>query len=119
MSNGTQERRKGNLGKTLLAGASSSYDLIAGPRCGVQLNWAVISCGWGNQQGTQFRAEAVYDRSVESFLLGFFPCACLGSREPATGDIPGDMRNVCLSCSLLHGAHHEPANGEPGDHPRL
>jgi hypothetical protein len=33
----------------------------------------VISYSWGNQQGTEFLAEAVYDGSLASFLKGFFP----------------------------------------------
>jgi hypothetical protein len=33
----------------------------------------VITYSWGNQQGTEFLAEAVYDDSLESFLRGFFP----------------------------------------------
>ena len=33
----------------------------------------VITYSWGNQRGTEFLAEAVYDGSLESFLKGFFP----------------------------------------------
>jgi len=33
----------------------------------------VIAYGWGNQQGTEFLAEVVYDGTLESFLEGFFP----------------------------------------------
>jgi hypothetical protein len=33
----------------------------------------VITYSWGNQQGTEFLAEAVYDGPLESFLMGFFP----------------------------------------------
>jgi alpha-L-fucosidase len=33
----------------------------------------VINYSWGNQQGTEFLAEAVYDGSLASFLRGFFP----------------------------------------------
>jgi hypothetical protein len=33
----------------------------------------IITYAWGNQQGTEFLAEAVYDGSLESFLQGFFP----------------------------------------------
>jgi hypothetical protein len=33
----------------------------------------VIYYSWGNQQGTEFLAEAVYDGSLASFLRGFFP----------------------------------------------
>jgi hypothetical protein len=32
----------------------------------------VITYSWGNQQGTEFLAEAEYDGSLRSFLLGFF-----------------------------------------------
>jgi hypothetical protein len=33
----------------------------------------VIMYSWGNQQGTEFLAEAVYDGTLVSFLKGFFP----------------------------------------------
>ena len=33
----------------------------------------IIIYSWGNQQGTEFLAEAVYDGSLMSFLRGFFP----------------------------------------------
>jgi alpha-L-fucosidase len=33
----------------------------------------IIYYSWGNQQGTEFLAEAVYDGSLASFLRGFFP----------------------------------------------
>jgi alpha-L-fucosidase len=33
----------------------------------------VITYSWGNQQGTEFLAEAVYDGSLAGFLKGFFP----------------------------------------------
>jgi alpha-L-fucosidase len=33
----------------------------------------VITYSWGNQQGTEFLAEAVYDGPLASFLKGFFP----------------------------------------------
>ena len=33
----------------------------------------VISYSWGNQQGTEFLAEAVYNGTLTSFLRGFFP----------------------------------------------
>jgi alpha-L-fucosidase len=32
----------------------------------------IITYSWGNQQGTEFLAQAVYDGSLESFLKGFF-----------------------------------------------
>ncbi len=32
----------------------------------------IVYC-WGNQQGTEFLAHAVYEGSVREFLLGFFP----------------------------------------------
>jgi hypothetical protein len=33
----------------------------------------IISYSWGDQQGTEFLAEAVYDGTMDSFLRGFFP----------------------------------------------
>jgi hypothetical protein len=33
----------------------------------------VIYYSWGNQQGIEFLAEAIYDGSLRDFLLGFFP----------------------------------------------
>lgn len=33
----------------------------------------IIYYSWGNQQGTEFLAHAVYNGSLESFLTGFFP----------------------------------------------
>ena len=33
----------------------------------------IINYSWGNQQGTEFLAEAVFDGSLEEFLAGFFP----------------------------------------------
>jgi hypothetical protein len=33
----------------------------------------VIIYSWGNQQGTEFLAEAVYEGPLASFLKGFFP----------------------------------------------
>ncbi len=33
----------------------------------------VIDYSWGNQQGTEFLAEAVYEGSLANFLRGFFP----------------------------------------------
>lgn len=33
----------------------------------------IITYAWGNQQGTEFLAEAVYDGPLEGFLRGFFP----------------------------------------------
>ena len=33
----------------------------------------IIMYSWGNQQGTEFLGEAVYDGSLSSFLKGFFP----------------------------------------------
>jgi hypothetical protein len=33
----------------------------------------IITYSWGNQQGTEFLAEAAYDGSLASFLRGFFP----------------------------------------------
>jgi len=33
----------------------------------------IIYYSWGNQQGTEFLAHAVYDGTLETFLRGFFP----------------------------------------------
>jgi hypothetical protein len=33
----------------------------------------ILTYSWGNQQGTEFLAEAVYDGSLASFLRAFFP----------------------------------------------
>jgi hypothetical protein len=33
----------------------------------------IITYSWGNQQGTEFLAEAVYDGTLAGFLRGFFP----------------------------------------------
>jgi beta-xylosidase len=33
----------------------------------------IINYSWGNQKGTEFLAEAVYDGTVEQFLSGWFP----------------------------------------------
>ncbi len=33
----------------------------------------IIDYSWGNQQGTEFLAEAVYDGTLANFLRGFFP----------------------------------------------
>jgi hypothetical protein len=33
----------------------------------------ILIYSWGNQQGTEFLAEAVHDGTLESFLKGFFP----------------------------------------------
>lgn len=33
----------------------------------------IINYSWGNQQGTEFLAEAVYDGTAEEFLEGWFP----------------------------------------------
>jgi hypothetical protein len=33
----------------------------------------IITYNWGNQQGTEFLAGAVYDGTLQSFLKGFFP----------------------------------------------
>lgn len=33
----------------------------------------IINYSWGNQQGTEFLAEAVYDGTLEEFLRGWFP----------------------------------------------
>ena len=40
----------------------------------------IINYSWGNQQGTEFLAEAVYDGTVEQFLSGWFPEKNLDSR---------------------------------------
>jgi hypothetical protein len=36
-------------------------------------NPTIITYSWGNQQGTEFLAEAVYDGALASFLKDFFP----------------------------------------------
>lgn len=33
----------------------------------------IINYSWGNQQGTEFLAEAIYDGPVDEFLRGYFP----------------------------------------------
>ena len=33
----------------------------------------IITYSWGNQQGTEFLAEAAYEGTLASFLKGFFP----------------------------------------------
>lgn len=33
----------------------------------------IINYSWGNQQGTEFLAEAVYDGTIEGFLTGWYP----------------------------------------------
>jgi hypothetical protein len=33
----------------------------------------VIYYSWGNQQGTEFLAEAIYEGTLASFLRGYFP----------------------------------------------
>ena len=33
----------------------------------------IINYAWGNQQGTEFLAEAVYEGSLKEFLMGWFP----------------------------------------------
>ncbi len=39
----------------------------------------VITYSWGNQQGNEFLAEAVYEGSVASFLRGWFPALAAGA----------------------------------------
>ena len=39
----------------------------------------VINYSWGNQQGKEFLAEAVYEGTVEEFLTGWFPAADRGA----------------------------------------
>ena len=34
---------------------------------------ASITYSWGNERGTEFLTETVYDGSLSSFLNGFFP----------------------------------------------
>ncbi|MCP4260886.1 MAG: hypothetical protein GY774_25760 [Planctomycetes bacterium] len=33
----------------------------------------IINYSWGNQQGTEFLAEAIYDGTIEEFLTGWYP----------------------------------------------
>ncbi len=47
----------------------------------------IISYSWGNQQGTEFLAEAVYDGSLASFLKGFFPQSDQGKSLPIPGEV--------------------------------
>jgi hypothetical protein len=65
--------------------------------------WAAISSRWGDRQGTEFRAEAVYDGSLASVLRGFFPRACQDSVTAGyvRQDIPDEPRNRRPSRSLL------------------
>lgn len=42
----------------------------------------VINYSWGNQQGAEFLAEAVYDGTVEAFLRGWFPPEDREERRP-------------------------------------
>jgi hypothetical protein len=43
----------------------------------------VLYYSWGNQQGTEFLAEAVYDGTLADFLRSFFPSAARGRTRPA------------------------------------
>ncbi len=47
----------------------------------------IITYSWGNQQGTEFLAEAVYDGSLASFLRGFFPQSNQGKSLPVPGEV--------------------------------
>jgi predicted esterase len=47
----------------------------------------MITYSWGNQQGTEFLAEAVYDGTLASFLKGFFPESSPGKSLPVPGEI--------------------------------
>ena len=47
----------------------------------------IITYSWGNQQGTEFLAEAVYDGTLASFLKGFFP-ETVGSRLIPPAPLP-------------------------------
>jgi hypothetical protein len=51
-----------------------------------------IYYSWGNQQGTEFLAEAVYEGGLEEFLLGFFPRT--GLRPDAARSPPRTARSV-------------------------
>jgi len=33
----------------------------------------IINYSWGNQQGTEFLAEAIYDGTIEEFLTSWYP----------------------------------------------
>jgi hypothetical protein len=41
----------------------------------------IIYDSWGNQQGTEFLAEAAFDGSLTSFLRGFFPDRSASARR--------------------------------------
>ena len=43
----------------------------------------VIYYSWGNQHGTEFLAQAVYDGTLEKFLRGFFPEKSFKGRQRA------------------------------------
>ncbi len=47
----------------------------------------IITYSWGNQQGTEFLAEAVYDGSLASFLKSFFPQSDQGKSLPIPGEV--------------------------------
>jgi hypothetical protein len=67
------------------------------------LGWVVISSRWGDRQGTEFRADAVYHGSLASVLWGLFPRASQNSETAGYGryDIPDDRLNRRPSRSLL------------------
>ena len=45
----------------------------------------IITYSWGNQQGAEFLAEAVYEGSLASFLKGLFPQSNQGKSLPIPG----------------------------------
>jgi hypothetical protein len=44
----------------------------------------LINYSWGNQQGTEFLAEAVFPGTEKQFLRGWFPDQGKGKHEPAS-----------------------------------
>ena len=62
----------------------------------------IINYSWGNQQGKEFLAEAVYDGTVEEFLRGWFPP---GRSRPETEGTKGGEPSTLL----------EKARGRVGD----
>ncbi len=57
----------------------------------------IITYSWGNQQGTEFLAEAVYDGPLASLLKGFFPQPELVKTLP----IPGEVFRVAGHTAFL------------------
>jgi pimeloyl-ACP methyl ester carboxylesterase len=45
----------------------------------------ILNYSWGNQEGIEFLAEAVYDGTLEQFLLGWFPDSKRGTAAVSRG----------------------------------